>query len=346
MLAARLIRPDRIDAKPLAFEEVEAPDPHPGELLVRVEVCGICHTDLHIVEGELPLPRLPITPGHQIVGRVVKTGSAGARFRIGDRVGVPWLYAACGVCDYCRTGRENLCEAARFTGYHVDGGYAEVVVVDERSAHALPLSFPDAHAAPLLCAGVIGFRAFRLCDVRPGASLGLYGFGASAHLVVQIAKYHGCEVLVFTRSAAHRELAEELGASWTGTSEASPPHRTDAAIIFAPAGDLVPQALKNLHRGGTLALAGIHMTPLPAMEYALLYEERTLRSVANSTREDVDNLLALAEKIPLRTEVQLFPFREANDALRSLKESRIRGSGVLVMGTAGATADRRDPHRS
>jgi propanol-preferring alcohol dehydrogenase len=332
MTAARLYRPEPIEQRPLRFVDLDTPQPAPGELLIRVSACGICHTDLHIVEGDIPLPLLPLTPGHQIVGSVVKAGSPGARFRAGDRLGVPWLYSTCGSCGYCRSGRENLCETARFTGYHRDGGYAEMVLIHEASAFPLPPAFSDPQAAPLLCAGVIGFRALRLSETAPGATLGLYGFGASAHIVLQLARHRGMEVFVFTRSRRHLELAEQLGAAWGGSATDAPPHGVDGGIIFAPAGELVPPALRHLKRGGTLVLAGIHMSRIPPLDYSLLYEERTIRSVANSTREDVRGLLQAAQEIPLRTEVETFPHTEANEALLKLKRSEIRGSGVLIFG--------------
>ena len=329
MKAARLVSPKVIESSPLSIENIGPPVPAENEILLRVHTCGLCHTDLHVVEGELHLPRLPLVPGHQIVGTVDAVGSSVKRFKKGERLGIPWLYSTCGVCEYCTSGRENLCDNARFTGYHVDGGYAEYVAVNEEFAYRIPASFSDEEAAPLLCAGVIGYRALRLSDVKPRQSMGLYGFGASAHIAIQIVRHWECEVYVFTRSKHHRELAEELGASWTGTAEQQAPHLIDSAVIFAPAGQLVPLALKALKKGGTIALAGIHMSPIPEMEYSLLYEERTLRSVANSTREDVRGLLDVASQIPIRTEVETFPLEGVNEALRRLKKSEIRGSGVI-----------------
>jgi propanol-preferring alcohol dehydrogenase len=314
------------------LEPADVPDPRPGEreILIAVRACGICHTDLHEVEGEIPLPRTPLIPGHQIVGQVAALGPGCTRFRAGDRVGVPWLNWVCGQCAYCLRGKENLCQRARFTGLDADGGYAQFTVVHEDFAYALPAGLDDAHTAPLLCAGVIGYRAMRLSEIRPGGRLGLYGFGASAHLVLQIAVHQGCKVYVFSRSAEHRKLAESLGACWTGRAEDSPAVKLDSAIIFAPAGALVPLAMAALDKGGTCALAGIYMTPVPEMDYGrLLYHERTLRSVANSTRQDVQELLALAAKIPLRTEVEIFPLEQANQALVALKEGKIQGAGVL-----------------
>ena len=333
MRAQRLSRPAPIDSKPLLLAEIDPPHPGARDVRLRIHACGLCHTDLHIVEGDLRLPKLPITPGHQIVGVVDKAGSDVTRFKVGDRLGVPWLYSTCGKCEYCTSGRENLCDNARFTGYHVQGGYAEHMIVSEDFAYPIPLQFSDIQAAPLLCAGVIGYRALRLSGIRPGQRLGLYGFGASAHIALQIARHQGCEIYVFTRSKEHQELAAELGAAWTGKAEDRAPHPVDSSVIFAPAGQLVPHALRALRKGGTVALAGIHMSPLPEMEYALLYEERTLRSVANSTRDDVREMLELAAEIPIRSEVETFPLEETNEALRRLKKSEIRGSGVVILNT-------------
>jgi propanol-preferring alcohol dehydrogenase len=331
MRAARLEVPGAIETGPVVLTDVPVAKPAENEILLRVKTCGVCHTDLHIAEGDLKLQRLPLIPGHQIIGVVKERGHGVTRFREGDRVGVPWLYAACGVCEFCRAGKENLCDDALFTGYHVDGGFAECAVVREESAYPIPEIFSDAEAAPLLCAGVIGYRALRLSEIRPGQRIGLYGFGASAHIAIQIARHWGCEIYVFTRGESHRELAKELGAAWTGSAEERAPHEIDSAVIFAPVGHLVHSALRALRKGGTIALAGIHMSPIPEMEYKLLYEERTLRSVANSTREDVRGLLKLAEQIPIRTKIQTFPLEKANSALQLLKHSGIQGCGVLLM---------------
>jgi propanol-preferring alcohol dehydrogenase len=298
---------------------------------LRIHCCAICHTDLHIVEGDLPLPRLPLIPGHQIVGTVDQLGPGTRALKVGDRVGVPWLYSTDGTCQFCLTGNENLCEHARFTGYHVNGGYAEHCVVGEDSAYGLPAAFSDEHAAPLLCAGVIGFRAYRLSGVRPGQRLGLYGFGASAHLVLQLARFQECEVYVFTRGSAHRKVAEDLGAAWTGPAQENPPHLLDASIIFAPAGMLVPRALRVLRKAGVLALAGITMSQIPAFDYDLLYHERVIRSVANSTREDCCEFLRQAAEIPIRPRIQLYPLAEANRALQDLKHSQVEAAGVLTI---------------
>jgi propanol-preferring alcohol dehydrogenase len=329
MKAMLLRKPRPAEQDPLALVELPAPSPGPTEIRIQIRACGVCHTDLHTVEGDLPLPRLPLIPGHEIIGVVESLGEKATRFRLGERVGVPWLYSACGECTYCLRGNENLCEKARFTGYHVDGGYAQYIVVNEAFAYPIPAAFADFEAAPLMCAGVIGFRALRLSGIRPGERLGLYGFGASAHIAIQIAIHWGCEVYVFTRSEEHRQLARQLGAAWTGGAEEEPPARVNSSIIFAPAGHLVPEALRVLDKGGTLALGGIYMSTIPAMDYNLLYQERAVRSVANSTRQDAEDLLRVAAEIPVRTEVQVFPLEEANHALQLLKESIIQGAGVL-----------------
>jgi propanol-preferring alcohol dehydrogenase len=313
----------------LQLRDVPRPTPTAGQIRVRVRVCGVCHTDLHIVQGEIALPKLPITPGHQIVGVVDALGNGVKAVKEGDRVGVPWLYSTDGTCAFCRRGAENLCDTARFTGLHVDGGYAEAMVVDERFCYPLPDAFDDVHAAPLLCAGVIGYRSLKLSGAQRGDRLALYGFGASAHVVLQMARYMGCEVYVMTRTPAHRELALSLSAAWTGTADDAPPAPADAAILFAPVGTLVPIALRNLRKGGTLALAGITMTQVPPLDYGLLYHERVVRSAANSTRDDVRECLRLAAEVPVRTEVETFPLEQANEALAAMKQSRIRGAGVL-----------------
>jgi propanol-preferring alcohol dehydrogenase len=325
-----LRRPGPIDSLPL--ELAEAPDPRPGEqdIVITIRACGVCHTDLHEVEGELEVTRLPVIPGHQIVGVVSAIGPHASRFRMGDRVGVPWLNWVCTECAYCRKGQENLCEQARFTGVHAHGGYAQHIGIHEDFAYHLPAGLDDVHTAPLLCAGVIGYRALRMSAARPGDRLGLYGFGASAHLVLQIAVHQGCQVYVYSRSDDHRKLAEKLGARWTGRAEDSPGVPLDSAIIFAPAGPLVPMALAALGRGGTCVLAGIYMSPIPEMNYAQsLYHERSLLSVANSTRRDVEGLLELAARVPLRPEVETLPLEQANQALQLLKQGKVRGAAVL-----------------
>ena len=329
MRAMVLDKPLPVEEFPLRLSEIAAPHPAPNEVRVRVRCCGVCHTDLHTVEGDLSLPKLPITPGHQIVGVVEAVGKQVHTLKEGDRVGIPWLYFTCGHCDYCRRGLENLCDYARFTGYHANGGYAEALVVSESHAHPLPPNFSDENAAPLLCAGIIGYRSYRLSGARRDMRLGLYGFGASAHLVIQLARHEGCEVYVFTRAPAHRQLAKQLGAAWVGGAEETPPGELDAAIIFAPAGALVLDALRVLRKGGTVALAGITMSPIPPLDYSLLYHERVLRSVANSTRQDVREFLELAAEVPLQTEIRLFDLEQANQALQALKKSEITGAGVL-----------------
>jgi propanol-preferring alcohol dehydrogenase len=330
MRAMVLHEPQLVKLQPLRLVDVPTPEPGQGEVRLAVHVCGICHTDLHTVEGDLDLPKLPLVVGHQIVGTVDKQGPGADRYQVGQRVGVPWLYKSCGHCAFCERGLENLCENALFTGYHVDGGYAEAVVVDQDFAYPLPQAFSDAEAAPLLCAGIIGYRALGLSEVRPGQRLGLYGFGGSAHVTIQVARHWGCEVYVFTRSEGHQRLARELGAAWVGSASDDPPAKMHSSIIFAPAGRLVPEALRVLERGGTLALAGVTMTPIPELDYdRLLYWERTVRSVANFTRQDATELLRLAAEIPIRTTVQMFALEEANEALLALKRSEIDGTGVL-----------------
>jgi propanol-preferring alcohol dehydrogenase len=314
---------------PLEMVDTAVPQPGPGQILLRVSVCGVCHTDLQTVEGDLDLPTLPITPGHQVVGRVEKTSEETGRFQIGDRVGVAWLNWACGQCDYCQRGLENLCPEAKFTGLHTHGGYAQFIVVDERFAYPIPDSFSDAQAAPLLCAGVIGYRSLRLSGIQPGQKLGLYGFGASAHLVIQIARYWDCEVYVFTRSAEHQQHALDLGAVWVDQAQDEPPAPLDASITFAPAGWLIPLALGHLKPGGTLAINSIHMSPIPEMPYNLLWGERVLRSVANVTRQDAEEFLPLAAQIPIKTDVELYPLNEANAVLQQLKASQIKGAAAL-----------------
>ena len=324
-----LQQPAAAEQSPLHLNDLPEPTPAPNEVRVRIRTCGLCHTDLHTVEGDLPLPKLPLVPGHQIVGIIDAVGPAVRTVKAGDRVGIPWLYSTDSACPYCLRHTENLCENARFTGYHVNGGYAELCVVREDFAHPLPAAFSDENAAPLLCAGVIGYRSYRLSGAQPGQRLGLYGFGASAHLVLQLARHEKCEVYVFTRSHAHRELAEKLGAVWTGSAKDAPPHPLDASIIFAPAGSLVPLALKHLRKAGTLALAGITMSQIPALDYDLLYHERVVRSVANSTREDCRDFLRLAAEIPIKTEIRVYPLTDANRALQDLKHSQLVAAGVL-----------------
>ena len=320
-----------IETAPLRESDVPVPEPGPGEVLLRVRACGICHTDLHVIEGDLAPKRLPLIPGHQIVGEVVAHGPEVTAPELGTRAGTPWLSSTCGSCGPCREGRENLCEHALFTGYDRDGGFAEYVAVPAASAYELPAGVGDIQAAPLLCAGVIGYRALRLSQARPGGLLGLYGFGASAHLVLQLARAGGVEVYVFTRSARHRDLARDLGAAWVGGAGDTPPHRPSSSIIFAPAGSLVPEALRVLEKGGTLAVAGIYMTEIPPLDYnRLLYHERVVRSVANSTHDDVRKLLDAAGRIPLRIETETVPLGEANGALARLKASKLDAASAVV----------------
>lgn len=329
MRAWQLEKPQPVEDKPLNPADLPLPEIGEHDLLIRVSVCGVCHTDLHIVEGDIEEHKLPVVPGHQIVGTVERAGQAVTRFKVGDRVGVPWLNWACGRCDYCRRGLENLCEFGRFTGYDVNGGYEEYQVTDENFAYSIPDVFTDEQAAPLLCAGVVGYRALRLAGAKDVQRLGMYGFGASAHITLQIARRWGVQVYVFTRSPEHQALARELGATWAGGSDDDPGALMDASIIFAPAGSLVPVALKGLRKAGTLVLAGIHMTPIPQFDYSLLWEERVIRSVANATRQDAEELLRLAAEIPVRTEVETFPLDQANDVLAKLKRSEINGAAVL-----------------
>lgn len=317
--------------------DVPVPEPAGDEALIRVHACGICRTDLHVVEGELP-PRLsPVTPGHQVVGVIEKCGAAARSYAPGTRVGVAWLHRTDGTCRFCRAGQENLCSTAEFTGYTVNGGYADYIVAPEAFVYPIPGAFSDIAAAPLLCAGIIGFRCLRLSGVldHRGARLGLYGFGAAAHVAIQVARHKGIEVYAATRDERHQSLAAELGAVWTGGTVAQPPVELDAAIIFAPAGEIVPAALKALRYGGTLVLGGIHMSTIPPLDYELLYHERVIRSVANNTREDGHEFLRIAAEIPVHTETQVFPLEQANEALNQLKNDAIRGAGVLQVTVLG-----------
>ncbi|HUS85066.1 MAG TPA: zinc-dependent alcohol dehydrogenase family protein [Anaerolineales bacterium] len=329
MRAMQLNHTSAIEENPLMMVDRAKPEPGEGEVLLRVNVCGLCHTDLHTVEGEIIPPSFPLIPGHQVVGTVAAVGAGVCGQSVGDRVGVPWLYRACGECEYCRRGEENLCPQARFTGFHVDGGYAQHMIAEARYLLPIPDEIGDENAAPLLCAGIIGFRSLHKADLQPGERLGLVGFGASAHLAIQVARYWDCEVYVFTRSEGHRRLAEELGAAWVGGSEDRPPKLLDRAIIFAPLGELVPMVLEKIRPGGTLAINAIHMSLIPEMEYALIYGERTLRSVANATYQDGVQFLHLAAQIPIRVSTKLYELGEANQALMDLKQSRIDGAGVL-----------------
>ncbi len=331
MKAMVLPGPAPIEQSPLQLTELPQPQPGADQIRIRVRVCGVCHTDLHTVEGELALPRLPLVPGHQIVGTVDVMGEEVTRFRIGDRVGVAWLHQSCGQCEYCRRGDENLCESGRFTGLDVDGGYAEYTLAPAAFAYPIPDIFTDEEASPLLCAGIIGYRALRLSQVQPGQRLGLYGFGASAHIAIQIARHWDCQVYVFTRSGSHRQLARALGAVWAGDAHDDPGPRMHSSVTFAPVGWIVPQALRVLDKGGTLAINAIHMSPIPEMPYQLIYHERTVRSVANSTRQDAEELLHIAAEIPIKAEVHTFPLEEANQVLQALKASQIDGAAALCI---------------
>lgn len=313
---------------PLREAELPDPEPGPGQVLVEVAACGVCRTDLHVVDGELPDPKLPLVPGHQIVGRILRGGS---RFAAGDRVGIPWLGWTCGECRYCLTGRENLCDRARFTGYQLDGGYAELAAADERFCFPVPAGYDDLQAAPLLCAGLIGYRSLRLAG--DAERLGLYGFGASAHIVAQVARHQGRRVFAFTRAGDEdaQAFARSLGAEWAGDSLGPAPEELDAAIVFAPVGGLVPAALAAVAKGGTVVCAGIHMTDIPSFPYELLWSERVLRSVANLTRRDGEEFMALAPQVPVHTEVVTFPLAQANDALARLRSGAIRGAAVLAI---------------
>jgi alcohol dehydrogenase, propanol-preferring len=316
--------------RPLREATLEDPRPGPGQVLARVHVCGVCRTDLHIVDGELPEPKLPLVPGHQVVAEVAELGEGAERFSPGHRIGVPWLGWTDGECRYCRSGRENLCDRARFTGYQLDGGYAELVVADERYCLPLPGEFPDLQAAPLLCAGLIGYRALRMTG--EAERLGLYGFGASAHIICQVARHQGRRVFALTRpgDAETQAFARELGAEWAGDTAAGPPEELDAAIIFAPVGELVPQALRAMAKGGCVVCAGIHMSDIPAFPYEILWGERSVRSVANLTRVDGEEFMSVAPRVPVRTEVTGYPLGDANEALDDLRDGRVHGAAVLV----------------
>jgi alcohol dehydrogenase, propanol-preferring len=315
--------------QPLRLLDLPIPTATPGEMLIKVHACGLCRTDLHVVDGELTEPKLPLIPGHQIVGTVADNSQGSGRFSIGERVGVPWLGWSCGVCEYCRSDRENLCDWARYTGYQMNGGFAEYCVADERFCFRIPSGYPDVQAAPLLCAGLIGYRALRMAgDAR---QIGFYGFGASAHILLQVAQYQGRDVYAFTREgdSGSQQFARQLGAVWAGNSEEESPMPLDAAIIFAPVGSLVPTALRAVRKGGTVVCAGIHMSDIPSFPYSLLWGERVVKSVANLTRRDGEEFLALAPLVPVRTEVQTYPLERANDALDDLRHGRFNGAAVI-----------------
>jgi alcohol dehydrogenase, propanol-preferring len=316
--------------QPLRLADLPVPEAGPGQLLVRVRACAVCRTDLHVIDGELTNPKLPLVPGHEIVGTVEAKGTGAERFKIGDRVGIPWLGWTCSECSYCRSGQENLCDLAKFTGYTLDGGYAEYTIADQRFCFPIPSAYSDTDAAPLMCAGLIGYRS--LAKAGNGKRLGIYGFGAAAHIIAQVARYQQREVYAFTRPAdeAAKKFAVDLGAVWAGGSHELPPEKLDAAIIFAPVGDLVPQALRAVRKGGVVVCAGIHMSDIPSFPYDILWEERSLCSVANLTRRDGEAFLTFAPKVPVRTEVQAFPLEGANDALARLRSGHIHGAAVLL----------------
>jgi len=334
MKACVLYKPAPAEDGPLVFEDVSVPEPMNFEVRLRVTACGVCRTDLHVVEGDLEQRLSPVIPGHQIVGVIDKIGESVAGLSLGQRVGVAWLHSTCGHCRSCLSGRENLCDLAEFTGWSQNGGYAEYAVADARFVYPIPDGFSDVEAAPLLCAGIIGYRALRLTGIGDwdGARLGIYGFGAAGHVCIQIARHRGASVFVATRDRErHQLLAGELGAEWIGDTYAEPPVKLDAAIIFAPAGEIVPAALKALDKGGTLVLGGIHMSPIPEFDYELIYGERIIRSVANNTRDDGKEFLAEAAKIPIQTSVQSFRLDQSNDALIALKNDAVKGAAVLVI---------------
>lgn len=329
MKAQLLHHPAPADNHPLSLQEVPRPDVPPGHVLVAINVCGVCHTDLHVVEGELPHPKLPLIPGHEIVGTVAATGEGVTRFKKDQRVGIPWLHHTDQTCLYCQNGQENLCANALFTGYTADGGYAEYTTVPEDYAVPIPDAFSDEAAAPLLCAGIVGYRSIRLADLQRGERLGIYGFGASGHIVIQVARHWDCEVYVFTRSPEHQQHARDLGAVWAGEAQDDPPKKMDRSIIFAPAGWIVPLGLKHLRKGGTLCINAIHASPIPEMPYSLLWHERTIRSVANATRRDAEEFMPLAAEIPIHTDTQVFDLDDANRVLQQVQNSEINGAAVL-----------------
>ncbi len=333
MRAMVLNRLGPINDHSLILSERDVPEPEGRELLIRVLVCGVCRTDLHVIEGDLAREKLPIIPGHQVVGEVVGLGRAAERFKVGERVGIPWLRHTCGSCAFCSAGKENLCEASRYTGYHADGGYAEYALIDENYAYRIPPIFSDEEAAPLLCAGIIGYRALMRSNPRRGGTLAIYGFGSSAHLTFQVAKHLGCEIYVITRGTESQRLAREMGATWTGDASGELPSRVESAIIFAPAGELIPHALRSLEKGGTVSLAGIYMSQIPAMDYeSCLFHEKHLTSVEANTRTDGEEFLRIAEAIPIRPRIVPFALTQANEALIALKNAKLSGSAVLRLG--------------
>jgi alcohol dehydrogenase, propanol-preferring len=329
MQAWVLDKPGPVENNPLRLEDIAVPQPGEREVLVKISACGICRTDLHVVEGELPPKRAHVIPGHQIVGVVERLGPGARKEMLGRRVGIPWLHKTCGKCPYCRSGRENLCDFPDFTGYTVNGGYAEYTVAHEDFVYPIPDGFADLQAAPLLCAGIIGFRCLRVSGIAGGGALGIYGFGAAGHVSIQVARHWGVEVFACTREEKHRRLALELGARWAGGATEEPPEKLDASIIFAPAGDLVPPALSALKKGGTLVLGGIHMSPIPSFPYPLIYQERSIRSVANNTRQDGRDFMQLSAQIPVQTEIQVFALEQLDLALQTLKRDGVRGAAVV-----------------
>lgn len=334
MRAWILPEPKPIEQRPLMLVELPGPEPAAGEVRLRVRVCALCRTDLHLAEGDIPLPRLPITLGHQVVGVVDRLGPGvgdSSTLHVGSRVGIPWLSSTCGTCEYCRNDRENLCDFGKFTGQHVDGGYAEAMVAPAAFVYPIPGGFDDIHAAPLLCSGVIGYRALKLAQVPHAGKLGLYGFGSSAHITLQIARHLGASCYVVTRGSKGQEHARRLGAVWAGGPDDTPPELLDSVILFAPAGELVPRALRHVRKGGIVTTAGIHMSPVPEFPYEILWGERILRSVANSTRDDVRELLDIAARIDLQPDVTLFDFDHLNEHLLALKQGRLTGTGVVVV---------------
>jgi alcohol dehydrogenase, propanol-preferring len=327
-----LSHPGPADSSPLAEQDVIDPSPGPGEVRVKVRCCGVCRTDLHVIEGELPPVTPHIIPGHQTVGVVDQIGPGAKRFKIGDRIGIAWLRHTCGQCRYCRAGSENLCPYARFTGYHENGGYAQFALVPEDFAYALPAALDDLAAAPLLCAGIIGFRGLRQANVKPGCRLGLFGFGSSASLAIQVARHWNCKIYAISRDVKHQKLAMELGATWAGGSHQTPPEKLDSAILFAPVGDLVPPAMEALDMGGTLAIAGIYLSDIPPLNYERhLFHEKTIRSVTANTRGDGEEFLRICAEMKIRPRITTFPLAEANRALQQLKQDGINGSGVLTV---------------
>ena len=331
MKVIRLHKQGSVDQADLQFEDIPIPEPKENEIRIKVQACSVCHTDLHIIEGDLPLKKNPIIPGHEIIGVIDKIGKNITHHKPGDRVGVAWLNNACLKCKFCKQGLENLCPNAQFTGYDKDGGYAEYVIVPETFAYIIPDLFSSVEAAPLMCAGVIGYRSLKLSNIKRGQTLGLFGFGASAHIVIQIAKYWGCDVFVFTRSKNHQQHALELGANWSGSTDDQPPHKIDAGITFAPSGQLIIDALKILEKGGTLAINAIHLSDIPPIKWNYLWYEKQIRSIANVTRQDAVEFLELAGKIPIKTTVTTYSFNDVRKALKDMKESKINGAPVLKL---------------